>query len=499
MSAASPDAALIVEVDENAMKEERGNVLVQRARDRLQELDAHVVIEMALNYLKRRPDDGFDWYQRLPFVSFLMIKWAAELWGPEAQRRAPTPQDFDDIHQMIWDAIGTLVSPLPKSIGMRRIAFQQFWFQRGFDVGSIPRQAAIFGHLMRDGSVMREFVSEVGIEPGDFVRQLAAMASQTGDLFELPLLSALKPEPRTADATHWSILRQFLVCELPALHERMRALASYGTPRDVELCEQSPLIRTPFIATSRGDECVHHKVLFRALETALYDILRARGPEVFMRDFGPAFEAYVGDVIAETGCFVVPEDQLQAILDGDGKCVDYALVTDDLLLLVDSKGIEGHYDELYHSLPEVLTAKLRTTALHAADQAVDTVRRLPSYLRRPMTAFLCVTYKQLNIGDGNALRDLTIGTSEWDAPRWHEASLPPAQMFTISIWELELLCGVARAGTPLVEVLRKILIDNAAPETRKLLFEQHMAPYGSVSIPQCSRDAAAALCGMFGE
>jgi hypothetical protein len=286
---------------------------------------------------------------------------------------------------------------------------------------------------------------------------------------------------------------QFLVADLQELQRRAVILANYRTPREVELCEQTPLIRMPFLRTPRGDECIHHKILFQSVETALYDILRDRGAEAFMRSFGPAFETYISRILDELHYQVIPEHELKTALTGSGKCVDFAVVSDEALLLVDSKGIEGHYDERYHDLSEVLTQKLRTTALHAADQAVDTVRRLPNSLRRPLIIFLCVTYKQLNIGDGDALRDLTFGTEEWSAPRWKEESLPPSQMFTISISELEWLCGVIRSGESIDSIFRQVLADDASPETSRLLLEQHLAKFGPMDIPYCSKVAASLL------
>jgi len=110
--------------------------------------------------------------------------------------------------------------------------------------------------------------------------------------------------------------------------------------------------------------------------------------------------------------------------------------------------------------PDVLTAKLRTTALHATDQAVETLRRLPEDLRRPTTVFLCVTFKQLNIGDGEALRDLTNGTEEHAHERWTEPQLPPNHMFHPSVSEIELRCGGVRAGVPLSGLFRRIILDN---------------------------------------
>jgi hypothetical protein len=425
-----------------------------------------------------------------------MMKWAAELWDPNTRRRGVTASDFDFLAQSIWDAAGSLIQPTRQSIFMRRMAFQQFWYQRPFDVAAIPRQALLFAEIMVDERVVREFVAAIGIEPRDFVRQLARMACQIGEHLDFPALVQLRPEPRADDARDWPLVTQFLVVDLKELHRRTVLLAKYATPPEVELCEQTPLIRTPFLRTPRGDECIHHKILFQSVATALYDLLRDRGAEEFMRSFGPAFETYVARILKEIQYEIIDEYHLKELLHGGGKCVDFAVVSREMVLLVDSKGIEGHYDELYHNHSEVLTKKLRTTALHAVDQAIDTVRRLPDSLRRPLMVFVCVTYKQLNIGDGNALRDLTFETEEWNAPRWQDESLPPSNMFTISISEFESLCGVIRAGVPIENIFRMILRDNALPETRKLLFEQHMAKYGSVDIPRCARDAANRLCGI---
>ncbi len=475
---------------------QKGNALIDDARSRIVKLSVESVIAGCLNQLRNQPNDGFQWYEKRPFITFLIIKWATELWDRNSQRKPCTASDLEYIAQCIWDATGTLLKPTRPHIFMRRMAFQQIWYQRSFDYGAIPRQALIFGELMANSVFVREFVEDSGIEPHYFVRQLARMASQIGELFDFPENLRFQVEPHPEDDRNWKIMSEFFVVDLNELHRRIVMLTKYVTPREVELCEQTPLIRMPFIRTPRGNECIHHKVLFQSITTALYDVLRDRGAEKFMRSFGPAFETYIGKILKELNHNVIQENELKRLLIGNGKCVDFALETEEILLLVDSKGIEGHYDELYHNLSEVLTQKLRTTALHAADQAIDTVRRLPDSLRRPLVIFLCVTYKQLNIGDGDALRDLTFGTDEWNSHRWLDESLPPSQMFTISINEFELLCGTIRSGIPIEKIFEQILSDNSAPETSKFLFEQHMAKYGSVDIPECARVAANSLCGI---
>lgn len=474
-----------------------GHAMLDQARERLRGLKTGSIIGLTLHWLQRHPDEGIEWYRRMPFIAFLTIKWAAELWDEnQADRRQATGDDFDFVFSNLWEGNGMLVSPAPMSIGLRRFSFQQFWYQRYFDIGSLPRQALIFGRYLEASEVSEAFERRYRTTPIAFVRQLMRLCAQLGNLLDRPAMRALSPHPSASDDEDWGAMRAAIMVDVPTLHAQMRAIADRGASRDLELCEQSPLIRTPVLVMPEGEQVIHHQLLYRCMETVLYDLMRAQNAELFMRHFGPAFERYLGEVLDELSLQVIRETELKQRLVRDGKCVDFAVVSDDILLLVDAKGIEGHYDELYHSLPDVLTAKLRTTALHATNQAVETVRRLPEDLRRPMTVFLCVTFKQLNIGDGEALHDLTIGTEEHAHDRWSEPQLPPNHMFYPSVSEFELLCGALRAGVPLSGVFRRIISDNQSPESSKFLLSQHLARLGEVNIPDCAANAARELCGL---
>lgn len=304
------------------MQRGQGERLIEEVRGTIAEVSAESVFVLCLEHLRQEPNDGYDWYQRAPFVALLIMKWAAELWSPNERRRNLDRDEYVALGQKIWDANGDLFRPGHLSIYLRRMAFQQFWYQNSFDKGAIPRQALLFGDYMRDAAVVRDFFTQAGIEPADYVRQLGAMAAQIGELIGIPGLDQLRPQARATDAAHWAVVTRDFQADLSALHERMVTLSRYGTPRDVELCEQSPLIQTPFLHTRNGFECIHHKLLFRALETRLYDILRGAGAERFMREFGPAFERYVGAVLAESGLLLIGERELQDMLPGRDKCVD---------------------------------------------------------------------------------------------------------------------------------------------------------------------------------
>ena len=476
-----------------------GRELIQQARQRLAQVDTTTFFAACLRHLQRPSFDGIDWYVRCPYITLMAMKWAAELWREDEHRREATDEDLEFVHQRVFGATGTLLrSEGRHSVFMRRFALQQFWCQQSFNGAALVRQALLFGELMRESDLTRRFSEESSVGPCDFVRQLAHLIADIGDGLGEARLSAMRPAVLSNDAIHRPLVLRFFMTTVPELHKDMAGLAKYETPREVELCEQSPLIRTPFVKTARGFELIHHKLLFRSVESALYDLLRSRGAEDFMRAFGPAFETYVGLVLSEMGYRLIPEQELRGLLRGKGKCVDYAVVLDDALVLVDAKGIEGHYNELYHNLPSVLTEKLKTTALHAVDQAVDTVQRLPDDLRRRATYFLCVTYKQLYIGTGDALRDLTIETPEWDNDRWREPALPPSHMLSISASELEGLAGCVRCtGSLLTDLLSGIVAANAHPETSRLLVEMHLgARVDQVTWPDFVLDAGRRLCGL---
>lgn len=325
------------------------------------------------------------------------------------------------------------------------------------------------------------------------------MAADAGVLLGMEHLIRLRPKEFSRLPEQWTRVTACFKTTLEGLHERLAPAIEYNTPPELELCEQSPLIKTPFIRSRNGKyELLHYTALLQAIDSSIYDLMRSKGAEIFMREFGGAFEEYVGRLLRELNCEIVTERILKKRLLGRGKCVDFTLVFDDALVLIDAKGIEGHYDELYHHLPSVITKKLKTTALHAVDQAIETVRRLPSDLIRPKYYFICATYKQMNLGHGDALRDLTKGTKEWENDRWGEPTLPTGHIFVTSIEELELLITTVRTtGSSLPDTLGTIVSRNTDASTSNFLLEMALGfPAQQLAWPVIVADSASRLCGI---
>lgn len=475
---------------------EQGRRLLAQAKDHLRAFRALAFFDAAHRELNREPNDGFPWMERWPHVSFLIAKWAVASWRPNDDRPEPSEDDLNFVARSIFDAIGELhrLEGNP-AIFMRRMAQQQIWFQRSFDASSIPRQLRILGELMVGSAAMVRFQERFGLSSTEFVVQLAHMAADVGDMLEIESMSELRPlAPRNPE--HWLRVRAHLSRTVPALHQEMTVLEARGTAAEVEVCEQSPLVRTPFLeSTNLGPVCIHHKLLFRCLESVLFDLARSIDARAFMNEFGPAFENYLAEVLSDLNGQVIREAELRHRLIGEGQVVDFAHIADDTLVLIDAKGIEGHYDELYHNLPAELAARLRTSLLRAVDQAISTIDRLPGDLHRPEVYFLCVTFKQVVVTDGIALRELAAGTDQWTHERWNSQLLPPARMFFPSIYEFESLVALASArGMPLSQLIRGFASDNSDNRTRKMFLEQHVtARHVPLNAPTVVQEAAVRL------
>jgi len=455
---------------------ERGRALLREVKDRIGTCRALGFVDVALRELNREPNEGMLWLQRLPHVWLLIVKWALAGWRPDDNRLEPTDEDIKFITQATWDAMGHLVGVEGRPvIFIRRMALQQIWLQRSFDTSAIPRQFRILGELMAGAETTECFRQQYGLTPAQFAIVMMHMTADAGDLLDRPALSALRPgNPRVPE--HWVIVRRILYRTVPQLHRDFAEMEVRSTLAEVEVCEQSPLVRTPFLASRNlGPVCIHPILLFRMLETVLFDLARAIDARPFMNEFGPAFEDYLAEVLDDLNAQVIREDELRQRLVGPGQVVDFAVVSEEALVLIDAKGIEGHYDELYHNLPEELAARLRTSLLRAVDQAIATVDRLPADLQRNDIYFLCVTFKQVVVTDGIALKELTAGTAECAHPRWKSSVLTPARMLFPSGFEFESIVALANTlQVPISQVVRDVVADNGNPKTRKLLLEQHV-------------------------
>jgi len=162
----------------------------------------------AFETLRRLPDDGEEWYLRKPHVWLLIAKWGVANWQPNDERPVPIDDDINFVGQSIWDAMAVLNIPSAgEAIFARRLFLQQIWFQRGFYPGSLARQHRILGEMLANSVTATRFFERHQLTPAQFVRQLAYLATDSGDALHILGLSQQRPTG-LRDMQHWDVIRR---------------------------------------------------------------------------------------------------------------------------------------------------------------------------------------------------------------------------------------------------------------------------------------------------
>jgi hypothetical protein len=375
------------------------------------------------------------------------------------------------------------------------MASQQFWYQRSLDRGCFGRQLILFCERPL-GILGQKFADQCGVEPLEFLRQTAAYAAGVGAILNDERMVQLLPnDDLIANEDAFATVGKQFVTDIPTLVEKFGRFRN--VPLSSEICEQTEMIMRPIIMLGKTPVVIHYQLLFRAVETALYDRLRELGSNDFGNVFGDLFEPYVGDVLRHLPARVYNADELEPLLQTlqggsqDEKRVDFAVDTGDALILVEVKGGQGHYNAMYSADPDVVAEAMKKGEMKAVIQGVNTYQRLPAQLRRAATYVLCVTFKQHNVFRGNRLKEFTHTWPKW--AEFESASRPAWEhFFFVSIDELERVvakCNCAQVS--LSDLLRN------AVETDATFLEAYFEgmPQAEKAWPDATIEATSRLLG----
>jgi hypothetical protein len=362
---------------------------------------------------------------------------------------------------------------------LRRMAYQQFWFQDRTQKAHIARQSLLFRDLPATHPLALNFASLTDVplqtflavsfllmmgfvgrtQPSTPRRYFASLEAQ----FSAPVINrALEAISRTPEEVGQ------LICErqLPSNFEHL------------EYYERTPLTRSPLLRV--GETYIHYgmPVLVRGFETLVYDTLRHDDASRLMNEFGPLFESYVRRGIQELAVPFLDERELRARY-GSGKVVDFALQSQEGTVFVDAKGVEIQALAMTTSNPEFLTRQVQTSVLKGLSQAVELQSRMglsePPYV-------LLVTYKHLLLGNGSDFMRYAdpkeVANKSGDV-----SALDMKRVYFVSIEEFDyLVAALAKRGMHLAAFLAEVEQADTRPETKCLMMMQHinnrLRPYG---------------------
>ncbi len=443
-------------------------------RNALRKYDPVSVMYAVLQYLYGPVHGKLDRLGRHPWIGMLLIKWAfideqAGLKG----RPAITPQKFGALYRAAIDLGGSTNGPnsYPNiSMFVRSVAYQQFLYQRDENIVGIARQELLFASADSTLSKSR-FLAATGVSIPNFLRlllctMLQIMQTRAPEMDQswFQFLYQDYPAAEVEAFLHSISIRvEDLPATLRASDRLGRTIPEYNAP--------TPFISHPLVRIGSRYFCVYPEILQKACEHFVYDKLKKLNDSKIDRAFGTAFEKYVGDRLLETELPLAAEADLERLLNGSGKLIDFLVTDAGANVFVEAKGVEMAVTGMATTRQGDIKNATENSLRKAIRQAYEVNARLaangeahPVIQYRPDSYLLVITYKELYIHNGAALRE-AIGVQSFDALGEGIAPqnlIPPENMYFLTIEELEHFVEFVKVRKPgLVDGIERAKADDA--------------------------------------
>lgn len=464
---------------------EEGLTEIQRITRRYDPLS---ILSEALRYLYSPTKGRFDQASKQPWLIMLFIKWTFldPLVNSLLKRPSISQHELLELLQKVLDLTET--GSLPDEyddvrLFFRAMAYQQFFHQTESGLIDIARQELLFSKVPENHYFKTRFLSGTGVSIQDFLRlSFAVLAStkQSGPVLPRDTLFGLCPvfTPMAVDA----YLRAISV-EIGDLHRILEEMDKDGRHPN-EYLQQTPFLKFPLIKVNSEYWSVSPHVLERSLGHFIYDYLKRADVDGFNNAFGKSFEKYVGGWLSKSGLQTANERELNLVLPGQGKVVDFIVANGDSNVLIDAKGVEMAQRGMVAFQRGDVRRATQTSLIKAFEQGHEVAARIasiggdhPVIRQRSSTYLLAVTYKELYIGNGVTLAAV-VGDAVLEKIRSKYAEqhlIPVENIYFLTIHEFEeLMCLVTNKKIGLVEALEKAKQADSERITQKFNFELHI-------------------------
>ncbi len=439
------------------------------------------IIRRATSLLHERVDpvSPKEWTY-LPWILLLLVRWTFQYGEVNANARALTDKDFDDLYRETYDldsgiALSGQGDRDPIAAFMARTLFVQLPFQaQTYELRSIGRQLIIFEQLGTAYNVDGLFTAQYGLSIREFLRLYYTCWAGKADRYSIQYFHGIFPEQ-----TIGAFFRAISV-DVTSGQQFIRDYTQPGAHIAFQSHEHSPLELKPVLKT--GHEWIPFS--FRLFETALqnniYDFLRRDVPAFSGQIFGPIFEQYVDRTISyySDGNYQTETD-LKKQLPKGSKVTDFLVEDEDAAIFIEAKGTELNSRARVYQSKESIIRNIRSTVLHAVIQCQETAFQMmkAGALEGKSLFALIVTYKEYLFGEGGHFWDDVIGdhvTAEIKKAG-AEVTIPPNQIFYISVADFDwLLAGAKQRGETIARILAQVVERNQHAETRALMLRQHL-------------------------
>lgn len=254
----------------------------------------------------------------------------------------------------------------------------------------------------------------------------------------------------------------------------------------LQVTEQSPLKKLPLVLADNKYYCYSPHLLQHRITHIIYDLLKEKDGQVFTHEFGALFENYIYKLMGTTGLNYKVEDELKQLFP-DKRVCDALIKLDDIIVLLEIKGVEMHPSAQINPTNAIMTQQLQTSIVKSFEQLYDFTYTLHN---TPEGRIICdgknvyaivITYKEMYLSNGEDLWNEFLAGPLLDyigRKGLNKDLLPPQNILFSSVKSFEFLTKILiQDNSVLSGLIQKVVQDNSDPSTKKHLFDMYLSKY----------------------
>lgn len=472
--------------------------LFKPIRNKFRTYDPVSILSVSLGRLLRKESIFLDQLLKQPWIHLVLLKWVfIDDNAGRSGRPKITDREFDLLLDRVYKLSWTGRKPSQYediTLFLRAMAAQQFLYQHSINLDSLARQHELFLGVDSNHFFQTAFHKSTGLSLSSFLHLSLSLMShfldeQSNPFIARSFFSSIEHEISTEHVDAFLKVISKNIRDLPGT---LRALDSKGR-RPEEFLEETPFLAFPLINNNDVYCCVYPQILASNLGHFIFDTLKKANLNKFTLHFGRRFESYVGSLITKSNLTFFDEDFLKNKLAEPGNLIDFLITENDTNIMIEAKGVEmAHRGKATH-LKHVVHGAATSSLIKAIEQAHALNKRISEknispYIRpRPDTYLIVVTYKELYIGNGNALCR-AVGRESLDRIYdlyAEELQIPLSKMYFLTIDELEkLLQLIQHERINLTTALRRAEQSDKHTDSQKFMFSQHLSGWPeSIDMP----------------
>ncbi|MBN1967931.1 MAG: hypothetical protein JW870_01050 [Candidatus Delongbacteria bacterium] len=467
----------------------------KKIRNYYRKFNPYSIFNNCLLYLYSPVATEIDQLKKRPWELFLLIKWIYSDPQVSQQNKNIDFASFEKLRIMMYDIpiyIAQIEDYFHLDLFFRNLAYQQFVYQNDIDLAQILRQKIFINFLQNNHPIITEFEKKIGIRINDFSELSVILMSQIRidgkhTVPETYFNQLIELYDKKKIKSFWSSIS----VSLNELKGHLQKYSNQSKRKSSEFYELSPFVNFPLIKYNNSYICVNPHLLFRCLETFVYDKLRSIDSSKFTTDFGRVFEKYLEKTISYSGVSYLTEHQLIKKLKIQGKVIDFLILEDKANIFIDAKAIEMSYNGKYSYDKIYIERSSKDKIIKAIEQAVDTNYAISKQKSAQINSkennyLLIVTYKQLFLGNGLKYYN-NVDNKKIDKIYSNYNSntiIPLKNIYFITISEFDRLFEYVKLNNKNIGSLLDIFIkDDLEQKSTKFHFSQHLNSLNIRQVP----------------